>query len=111
MVRKFMPAAEAIKITEEHERNSKEAAKEKAVQVLEEFEFDRKVREAAEKKQWKIRDPLFIEDYDVAVAVCDILKELGYTARPDQHGYGVKCYRIIIGWSQTLVRAAAGEKR
>lgn len=111
MKSKFIPAKEIIKITEDAERDRKKIAKEKAIKALEDFNFNEKVQEAAQDQQWKVREPLFIEDYDVAVAVCEIVQELGYTARPMQHGYGCKCYRIIIGWSQTLVRAAAGEKR
>lgn len=107
----FIPAKDVIKITEEAERDHKKNAKEKAIRILEEFNFNEKVQEAAKDQKWKLREPIFVEDYDVAKALCDIVNELGYTARPDQHGYGCKCYRILIGWSQVLVRAAAGEKR
>ena len=40
MKTKFMPAKEAIKITEDAERNRKQIAKEKAVQILEDFDFN-----------------------------------------------------------------------
>ena len=108
---KFMTAKYAIKITEDAERNRKKIAQKKAIQILEDFDFNEKVQEAAEDKKWKLREPIFVEDYDVAVEVCNIVNDLGYTARPQQHGYGCKCYRILIGWSQVQVRAAAGEKR
>ena len=107
----FIPAKDAIKMTEDAERNRKQIAKEKAMQILEEFNFNKKVQEAAKEQKWILREPIFVEDYDVAVEVCNIVNDLGYTARPQQHGYGCKCYRILIGWSQVQVRAAAGEKR
>ena len=111
MKRTFIPAKEVIKMTEDAEKNSKEIARAKAMQALEEFNFNEKVQEAARDKKWKLREPLFVDDYDVAVEVCNIVNDLGYTARPMQHGYGCKCYRILIGWSQIQVRAAAGERR
>lgn len=107
----FIPAKDIIKLTESAERDRKKIAKEKAIQILEEFNFNEKVQEAAKDQQWKLREPIFVEDYDVAVEVCNIVRDLGYTTRPMQHGYGCKCYRILIGWSQVQVRAAAGEKR
>ena len=107
----FIPAKDVIKMTEDAERNRKEIAKKKAIKALKEFGFNEKVQEAAKDQKWKLREPMFIEDYDVAVEVCNIVNNLGYTARPMQHGYGCKCYRILIGWSQVQVRAAAGEKR
>lgn len=111
MKRTFIPAKEVIKMTEEAEKNCKETAKAKALQILEEFNFNQKVQEAARDKKWVLREPIFVEDYDVATALCEIVNDLGYTARPTQHGYGCKCYRILIGWSQVQVRAAAGERR
>lgn len=108
---KFIPAKEVIKMTEEAEKNCKETAKAKAMQILEEFNFNEKVQEAAKDQKWKLREPIFVDDYDVAVEVCNIVNDLGYTARPMQHGYGCKCYRILIGWSQVQTRAAAGERR
>ena len=111
MRRTFIPAKEVIKMTEDAEKNSKEIAKAKAMQALEEFNFNEKVQEAAKDQKWKLREPIFVEDYDVAVALCEIVNDLGYTARPMKHGYGKDCYRILIGWSQVQVRAAAGERR
>lgn len=111
MKMKFIPAKDVIKMTEDAERNRKEVAREKAIKALEEFSFNEKVQEAAKNQKWKLREPMFVEDYDVAVEVCNIVNNLGYTARPQQHGYGCKCYRILIGWSQVQVRAAAGEER
>ena len=108
---KFIPAKEVIKITEEAEKNCKETAKAKALQILEEFDFNQKVQEAARNKKWVVREPIFVEDYDVATALCEIVNDLGYTAHPMPHGYGKSCYRILIGWSQVQTRVAAGERR
>lgn len=108
---KFISAADVIKMTEDAERDRKKDARKKAIQFLEDFGFNEKIQEAAKNKQWTLREPIFIEDYEVAEALCNIVQELGYTAKPHHHGYGVKCYRIIIGWSQVQTRAAAGEKR
>lgn len=44
---KFIPAKDVIKITEEAERDHKKNAKEKAIKILEEFNFNEKVQEAA----------------------------------------------------------------
>lgn len=109
MERTFIPAHEAVKMTEEAEKNYKENAKVKAWQILEEFNFNEKVQEAAQDKRWKLREPIFVEEYDVAAAICEIVNGLGYIARPTQHAYGGKCYRIVIGWSQTSVRGEIGE--
>ena len=111
MKKTFIPVKEVIKMTEEAEKNYKETARAKALQILGEFNFNEKVQEAAKDQKWKLREPIFVDDYDVAVEVCNIVNDLGYTARPMQHGYGCKCYRILIGWSQVQTRAAAGERR
>lgn len=111
MKRTFIPAHEAVKMTEEAEKNYKEDAKAKAWQILEEFNFNEKVQEAARDQKWKLREPIFVEEYEVAAAICEIVNGLGYTARPMQHAYGGKCYRILIGWSQVQTRAASGERR
>lgn len=104
MERTFISAEEAIKMTEEAEKNSKENAKAKAWQILEELNFNEKVQEAARDKRWKLWEPIFVEDYDVANAICEIMNALGYTAQSRQHNYGGKCYRIVVSWPQVLLR-------
>ena len=111
MERKFISAYEAINITKETEKNCKETAKAKAMQILEEFNFNQKVQEAAQNRKWQLRDPIIVEDYDVATAICEILNGLGYKARSGQNEYNCNGYRIMVGWSQVQTRAAAGERR
>ena len=111
MERNFISANEAINITKETEKNYKENAKAKAMQILEEFDFNQKVQEAAQDRKWQLRDPIIVEDYDVATAICEILTGLGYKARPVQSGYNCNGYRIMVGWSYSQPRAAVGEGR
>lgn len=111
MERKFISANEAINITKETEKNCKETAKAKAMQILEEFDFNQKVKEAAQNRKWQLRDPIIVEDYDVATALCEILNGLGYKSRPVQNGYNCNGYRIMVGWSYAQPRAAVGEGR
>lgn len=107
----FISAKKAWEMTDEAERIRKECAEARAIKILEDFDFNTKVQERANAGERCLREPLFVDDMDVADAVCKILQDLGYTARAQNHGYGSKGYRIIIGWSQVTTRAMAGEKR
>lgn len=107
----FMPAKKAIEMSNEAERIRMECAEARAIKILEDFDFNTKVQERANAGERCLREPLFVDDMDVADSVCKILQDLGYTARAQSQGYGNKGYRIIIGWSQVATRVMAGEKR
>lgn len=107
----FMSAKKACEMADEAERIRMECAKARAIKILEDFDFNTKVQERAKAGERCLREPLFVDDMDVADAVCKILQDLGYTARAQNHGYGSKGYRIIIGWSKVTTRVMAGEKR
>lgn len=107
----FMSAKKACEMADEAERIRKECAEARAIKILEDFDFNTKVQERAKAGEKCLRELLFVDDMDVADGVCKILQDLGYTARAQKHPYGVKGYRIIVGWSQVTTRVMAGEKR
>lgn len=109
---KFVKANAIVDRTKRAEQERKQSAEERAVKILEDFDFNSKVREAADEEKWYLDEWIQCPGRDIAKAVADILQDLGYTCGiREKAGSKQKIFGVMVGWSQTTTRAAFGEKR
>lgn len=109
---KFVKADAIVNRTEKAERERKQSAEERAIKILEDFDFNNKVREAADNEKWCLDEWIQCPGKDIAQAVADILKDLGYTCGiREKAGSSRQVYGVMVGWSRVQTRAAFGEKR
>lgn len=102
----FIAASVIIEQTEYAEKNRKANARICAEKILEEFDFNAKVKEAAAKEQWHLKEWIECPSHDVANAMCEIMKELGYDYRSQRRaGSKSEAWGVAVSWSRKNTRS------
>ena len=95
---------ETIKAEEEH----KARARKEAERVLEEYNFNERVRIAAMGEQWKLREPITFHNRDVATEAKRMLEEVGYIVSLHQDKIKANVWNATVAWSRKNIRNMEG---
>lgn len=95
---------ETIKAEEEH----KARARKEAERVLEEYNFNERVRIAAIGEQWKLREPITFHSEDVATAAKRMLEEAGYIVYLYRDKVRANMWNATVTWSRKSTRNMEG---